>query len=603
MKKRLQILIGVGAVLVISIFIYWDNQTGHKFVGSLSLEPTYEGHTFTYWMHQWGDYPWGGAGNVETTVALQSMGPKAAPYLVQWIKIPPTEGLNFNFPEYALKGFEVLGPVAKPAVPGLIKIIGLNRDYPERALLCIGRDAVPPLADKLLETLSDTNNPFYQGAIRTEVRKSSGYFIRGRILSVFDRMGTNAEAALPALVITASTNLPPFRDGLYDENPYMTLAVVGKNHPEIVVPVLLKKFATSENDRSDIVRAMAFFGTNQADAFLPVLVASLSENKTNDWSRFEIGEALTVMGHTQPDRLVPVFLAAMTNQNNFEQIRCAMAGYLAKVGHDQPDVVLPALMTAYTNASLYGRSSIAGALATFGKQAGCVVPLLLTDCQREIKPHNDNGWRIQLAIAAKTIAPENHETLAPLFKDLESPAMFVRQQTISALGRLGTNGLDAVPALLNCLSNANTQTRIDATEALNNIGVTSDAFTMALGENLSCPNSFMAGDAESTLGKLAMNSKLAFVTLIKKGVCGGIGRDESQQARWALVNISRADPKFMLECLDDSDADVRLGALMVFYDLERGVPQSIPKLREMAANDPDAGVRRQATNVLQLQLQ
>ena len=221
----------------------------------------------------------------------------------------------------------------------------------------------------------------------------------------------------------------------YGENPYMTLAVVGKNHPEIVVPVLLKKFTTSENDRSNIARAMAFFGTNQAESFLPALVTSLSENKTNDWSRFEIGETLTVIGHNQPDRLVPVFLAAMTNQNNVERIRCAMAGCLASAGHDQPHIVLPALMMAYTNASLYGRSSIASALATFGKQAGTMVPLLLSDCQREIKPHNDNGWRIQLAIAAKTIAPENPATLAPLFKDLESPAMFVRQQTISALGR------------------------------------------------------------------------------------------------------------------------------------------------------------------------
>ena len=129
--------------------------------------------------------------------------------------MPPREGLDFNYPGHALKGFEFLGPAAKPAIPGLIKIIGLNQDYPERALLCIGKDAVPPLADKLVETLSDTNNPFYQGAIRTEVRKSSGYFVRGRILSVFDRMGTNAEAALSALVITASTNLPPFRDGPY----------------------------------------------------------------------------------------------------------------------------------------------------------------------------------------------------------------------------------------------------------------------------------------------------------------------------------------------------------------------------------------------------
>ncbi len=131
----------------------------------------------------------------------------------------------------------------------------------------------------------------------------------------------------------------------------------------------------------------------------------------------------------------------------------------------------------------------------------------------------------------------------------------------------------------------------------------SDEIIIALGENISHANQFAAQEAEAALGQFASRSKLAFVTLIKKAICGGIGGQDLQQSKYYLINISRDDPKFMLECLDDSDAKVRLGALIVFYDLVRGVPEAIPKLRELATNDPDANVRSRAADVLQLQLQ
>jgi HEAT repeats len=107
----------------------------------------------------------------------------------------------------------------------------------------------------------------------------------------------------------------------------------------------------------------------------------------------------------------------------------------------------------------------------------------------------------------------------------------------------------------------------------------------------------------TTLGKFASRSKFAYVTLVKNGLFGYHTGDYRQQAKWSLINISRDDPKFMLECLDDTDSQVRKGALIVFYELARGVPDAIPKLRRLAASDPDADVRSRAADVLQLQLQ
>ena len=188
------------------------------------------------------------------------MGSNAALYLGKMMANPNKINwvvFDFNYFEPLLQAFQELGPNGKPAIPYLIKSLGRNCDYSERALICIGPDNVPPLADKLLATLRDTKNPFYHGSIRMGVHKDSGFFIRDQILSVFDRMGTNAEAALPALAFAASTNLPVYHVWLNRQNLYTTLAIVGRNHPEVVVPTLLKKFANSAEERGDIAKAIA----------------------------------------------------------------------------------------------------------------------------------------------------------------------------------------------------------------------------------------------------------------------------------------------------------------------------------------------------------
>src|ERR1039457_5599430 len=147
--------------------------------------------------------------NEESKDALLHIGTNALPLLLRGIAKPES---GWSSPEQyrALEGFEVLGSAAKPAVPDLINLIGQNQDYPERALVFIGKVAVPALADKLIETLSDTNNPFFFNGHFIAARPASGFNIRNRILDIFDQEGTNAEAALPALIRTATFKLPAF---------------------------------------------------------------------------------------------------------------------------------------------------------------------------------------------------------------------------------------------------------------------------------------------------------------------------------------------------------------------------------------------------------
>jgi hypothetical protein len=163
--------------------------------------------------------------------------------------------------------------------------------------------------------------------------------------------------------------------------------------------------------------------------------------------------------------------------------------------------------------------------------------------------------------------------------------------------------MDAVPVMLKFLTNDVTQLRCDAIEALNAIGVKSDEYIYNLAQTIHDTNYFVADYSQSALCSLATKSQLAFNTVLKKVINGSAGRDARQQAKYRLIDISRENPQFLLEALDDPDPLVRSGDLYVFYDLARSVSDSIPKLRELAANDPDSNVRSQAADVLKLQSQ
>jgi HEAT repeat protein len=598
-------LVSIVVVLEAGFFLPTSNaEETKKSATTTPPDPEYNGKPLSYWLEHQYQYGFGGRQtNSASREALLQSGSNAVPLLLNWIAKP--EGGGWSAPDYAVEGFEVLGPVSKPAVPDLIKIIGLNQDYPDRALVFIGKEAVPPLADKLVQTLLDTNNPIFFGGMRMEVRRDSGFYIRERILGVLSRLGTNAEAALPALIQIVTTNQPAEFRWWSEQNPYTVLVNVGRNHEDILIPILLEQFNNpklSQFKRGQVADAISIFGTNQARVFLPVLIAALSENKTNDGSRIQMGAALAVMGSNQPDVLVPVFLTALSDKNNGEVILCNLAGDLDRVAHNQPDIVVPALMAAYTNCTVEGRCAIAGLLAGFGSRSRSLVPLLMTDSRSREIPINPPDWKIGLASAAKRIAPDLTNTLSPMIEDLQSNEGGIQQRMIRGFGDLGTNGVDAVPALLVFLTNNTTQIRCDAIEALNAIGVKSEEYICNLSRLVSDTNYFVAHYSQSALCTLAADSQLAFNTVLKDAIAAQVEHDVQEQAKWRLVDISRKNPKFLLNCLDNPDPAVRSGALVVFYPLNQCVRESFDKLFRMSHDDPDAVTRTLADTVFQLQL-
>jgi HEAT repeat protein len=563
MKKPILILAVVGALLISSVWLFLHKPDEGGFAELFSFEPQYEGHTFTYWMHHWYNNPWGGSVNAEAEVALQSMGAKATPYLVSWISKRPTEGLDFNYPGYALKGFEALGPVAKPAVPDLINMIGpfSHQDYPMRALLFIGRDAVSPLAEKLLETLADINKPITNW--RDPGYQTNVFRVQGCVIQTLNQMGTNAEAALPALIKCLNS-----KTSLHQAEAASALASVGRNQPDVVIPVLISAFTNlnlplNNNNKiffgwnsgsvpSAIAGALGSIGGSRPNVVIPFLNNVLTKHDAKTANRGAVAGALAQVGNNQPDIILPVLIYVLTNGDANAADRDSIAGSVASVGHGQPDFIVPALIFAFTNSTIQAQAGIADALATLGSDSQSAIPFLRLAGQSE-------DWRLRAraAIAVKTIAPQTPNALAPLIKNLESQDGYARYRALYELGKLGTNGAEALPALVKCLHDTNSQMRTDTERCIQNINQFSDEIIIALGENLSYTNSFTSGEAWATLGKFAARSKFAFVTLVKKGISSPVDKDVREQSKWVLINISRDDPKFMLECLDDSDAGVR----------------------------------------------
>jgi HEAT repeat protein len=485
MKKRLTYLAAVGIALVFGVFLFWDNKADHKFTSVFSVEPTYEGQNLTYWMQHW--YQQYGQRNLAAEEAVRTMGTNAVPYLVKWITQPNRTTSDSDWVSRALKGFEILGPVASPAIPDLVKAIGRNGNFPACALGYIGTNAIPALTNRLLELVSNSEPPG---------KRSSLFFSSGHP-----------------------------REGFY-------------------VPM-------------NIFCALSFYGTNAQPA-VPALIAYLQNPQARE---------------------------------SWEAV-----GVLAEAGHNQPEIVFPVLFKCFSNSPGNLRAEVADALSTFGTNAVSAIPILMSGQQDP-----DANARAHIAVAIKKIAFDTPHALDPLIHNLEHGNNC--QQTLYILGTLGTNGMEALPALLNCLRFGDAQVRTDTERCIQNLDCFSDDIIEALGENLSYNNEFTWGEAYSTLGKFAGRSKLAFVTLIKKGLLGNHSKDWRFQAKWALITVSREDASFMLQCLDDPDAQVRSGALLVFHDLERSVPQAIPKLRELAEKDPAPDVRSRAADVLKLQLQ
>jgi Sigma-70, region 4 len=161
--------VGLGAVLIAGM--------GTVVVSNTFLnprEPSYHGRVLSEWLADL-EPP---KTRAEAQEAIRQMGKKTLPFLVMDLAWPGgtagTTKIHYAKPDtrsgdrrlvQARMAFEALGPLGKPAVPKLVKLLEQNPGYVPHALGGIGRDALPQMLNAL------TNGSFWCGALRYFVER------------------------------------------------------------------------------------------------------------------------------------------------------------------------------------------------------------------------------------------------------------------------------------------------------------------------------------------------------------------------------------------------------------------------------------------------
>jgi hypothetical protein len=260
-------------------------------------EPSYNGRTLSEWLEIYNTtWPYDRFGNryegadeaqqKEALIAVQKIGTNAIPYLLKWVSAKGSRGREafdtvldklperiflFIGPEVTMNladrkrgragnGFQILDTNAAAAVPELRQLFNSGNykteiQLPAYCLRCTGSAGLNVLAAAICD--NETNAQCI--AALDEI---------GHIKS-FD---TNAEPVINALL-----------HGVDAKSILVSRKAIGRLghlaiYPERVVPVLAKRFgSTNVYIRTDVVRALSRFGTN-ADSALPVIEAALNDD-------------------------------------------------------------------------------------------------------------------------------------------------------------------------------------------------------------------------------------------------------------------------------------------------------------------------------------
>lgn len=207
-----------------------------------SGEPSHHGKRLGVWLQELGNSE--AARRESAREAIRQIGAKALPLLLQ--RMDPQTDAELGLRMQAVKAFQLLGPVAQPAIPSLARLLNNKKSASDaaRALAAIGPAAVETLAGGL-------------GHADAQVRASAA--------RALGEIGEGARPAVPALIKCLKDEDLNVRSGAIASLERI------KHDPETVVPALID--VLKEGDLSVRIAAAAALGAFgvQAKAAVPEL--------------------------------------------------------------------------------------------------------------------------------------------------------------------------------------------------------------------------------------------------------------------------------------------------------------------------------------------
>jgi len=273
---------------------------------SLGKEPVYEGKPLSSWVDKVGQIERYNGAPEDAVAAIRAIGPKAVPFLLEWMPHPGAEHPVEGYPNDLEFAWWALGADGKSAIPALARIISRPQhtmdDYSvwtesAKAISYLGPDAIVPML--------------------TAATNMQGKHEFWELLHNFGNLGTNGVAAVPALIHWANDPDSWVRDGVVS-----ALGGIGKR-PDLAVPVLTNALHDSDwMVRRDAGEALGSFA-QVSDAVLPLLISTVKNPA--DWQAR--GGALSGLGKIQdkPEVVVPVIAPYLYDENNVIQRTAAYA--------------------------------------------------------------------------------------------------------------------------------------------------------------------------------------------------------------------------------------------------------------------------------------
>ena len=208
-------------------------------------EPSYQGRSLTEWLADLeGGFPQKGAKQLAAEDAIRHLGAATLPFLMNDLIVDPRRQPHLrrlhpdNRPpdrrsSQAVDAFEALGPVAKPAIPELVRYLDASPGFVPLALAGIGRDAVPQMEAALTNRnffvrdnmAAGLANAVLAGRIAPEdvaevvplAARNLAYTDSNRLFEVNTRF--RAAGLLAAIHLNPEVAVPALIDGLHDARP------------------------------------------------------------------------------------------------------------------------------------------------------------------------------------------------------------------------------------------------------------------------------------------------------------------------------------------------------------------------------------------------
>ncbi|MDB6121418.1 MAG: repeat-containing protein [Pedosphaera sp.] len=360
-------------LLVGGTFCFWlwrGHESAHAY-RLPSVEPVYKGKPLSEWTSEVRiDVLKNGSHPPVAVEAIKAFGPAAVPFLLKWLE--PAEQTNSTVPGGVEAAFEVLGPEAKSAIPGLAKLLDkyqpreptpISKAWHEVEMV-LAHVGYKPKPQNFLKNYSAWSyaasslshlGPEAVPAMLRAAKNVQGQHIQWEIILNMGNFGTNGAAAIPALIVWAHD-----KDAWVRAGAVSALGNIARE-PGMVVPVLSAKL----KDPDPLVRrytagALGYFGKD-ARVATPELIRTLDDP---EWDvRRETILTLASIGE-RPEIVVP--LLAKKLQDIDERVRRDAGLALGEIGGQ---AAFDALMVATDDPDMDARSTIFEALRKIDAKA------------------------------------------------------------------------------------------------------------------------------------------------------------------------------------------------------------------------------------------